>query len=87
MSAENITLTLTPDEALVLFEFFSRWDESDQLAFGHAAGYLVLVRIAAQLEKGLVEPFSPAYRDLLEAARTRLAEGIGGEYPGPHVAP
>jgi len=85
MGAESINLTLTPDEALVLIEFFAGFEESDRLAFAHAAEFIALQRISAQLDRILVEPFDLAYRDLLGAARTRLAAGFEGEYPRPHA--
>ena len=85
MSAESVTLKLTPDEALVLFEFFARFDDSDRLAFAHAAEYLALQRVAAQLDKAAAGAFDPAYADLLAAARARVAAGFEVEVPGPRA--
>ena len=82
MSDENVILSLTPDEALVLFEMFARFGASDRLTLDHAAEYLALQRVSAQLDKALVTPFDPAYATCLEAARARVAAGFQGEYPG-----
>lgn len=85
MSEETVTLTLTYDQALVLFEFFARFQDTDGLAFAHPAEYLALSRIAAQIDKAGVDMFDPDYGELLAAARARVAAGHDGEYPGPKV--
>lgn len=82
MDAENLVLKLTSDEALVLFEFLHRFEESDELSLEHVAEYIALLRVSAQLDKSLVAPFDPAYVSLLEGARARLSAGFEGEYPG-----
>ena len=41
----NYTLSISEDEALVLFEFFARFDDSGKLQFEHAAEYLALLRV------------------------------------------
>lgn len=80
--SETVTITLSHDEALVLFEFFARFDESDDFTLRNTAEYLAFSRISAQLDKSLVEPFKPDYVALLKAARDRLAEGYEGQAPG-----
>lgn len=85
MGEHIVTLALTQDEALVLFEFFARFQDWDRLAFAHPAEYLALARISAQLDKAVVEMFDPDFRELLEGAQTRVAAGHEGEYPGPKV--
>jgi hypothetical protein len=89
MSIEEIWLALTKDEVLVLREFCSRWQETGTLGFAHAAEYMALTRVAAQLD-GVVQALShPQYSDLLKAARDRVAGYYTGEheddYPGPRV--
>lgn len=83
MSQRTVQLTLTYDQALVLFDFFARWEKTERLEFGHVAEYLVLTRIAAQLDKSVIEMFDPAYVQLLAAARDRVAGDYEGDYPGP----
>jgi hypothetical protein len=81
--SENINITLSPDEALVLFDFFSRFcDDDDDFTLRHTAEYLAFMRISAQLDKALVEPFQPQYLELLRAARDRIAAGFEGQAPG-----
>ncbi len=83
MSERTVALALTYDQALVLFEFFSRWGDTERLEFAHVAEYLALVRISAQLDKSIIEMFDPAYEQLLAAARARVAGDYEGDYPGP----
>ena len=79
---EAIGIALSRDEALVLFEFFARFDEKNGFTMRNHAEYLALMRISAQLDKALVEPFKPNYVELLNAARERLAAGYEGNAPG-----
>ena len=71
---EPISLELTRDEALVLFEFLARYDESDQLGTVDQAEERALWHLHAMLERVMVEPFSPEYAELLAAARERLRD-------------
>jgi len=85
VSKEAVGLELTSDEALVLFEFFARFQDTDRLEFAHVAEYLALARIAAQIDHSVVEMFDPQYVQLLAVARSRVAGDYEGEYPGPKV--
>jgi hypothetical protein len=76
------TLSLTEDEALVLFEFFARFDDTDQLAFAHPAEYIALLRLSEQIDKTTSAMFMPNYSELLTGARARIAEGFEGTVPG-----
>ena len=80
--SEDIAIRLSRDESLVLFEFFSRFDDSDDFTLRHNAEYLAFCRLSAQLDKSLVEPFRPDYAELLQAARERIAAGYEGLAPG-----
>jgi hypothetical protein len=80
--SEDIAIRLPHDEALVLFEFFCRFDDSHDFTLRHNAEYLAFARLSAQLDKAFVEPFQPEYMDLLRAARERIAAGYEGTAPG-----
>ena len=67
-----MTISLTADQALVLFEWLTREDGKGALPTEHQAEQNVLWEIEAQLEKSLVEPLRPDYEALLVAARERL---------------
>jgi hypothetical protein len=56
----------------VLFEFVSRFSDSDQLAIADQAEASTFWKLCGQLEKVLTEPFSPRYADLLAKARERV---------------
>jgi hypothetical protein len=82
MMSENITITLSPDEALVLFEFFARFEDNDEFRLRHNAEFLAFSRISGQLDKALITPFQSAYPELLKAAQDRVAVGYEGVAPG-----
>ena len=83
--SENVTITLSHDEGFVLFEFFSRFsDDDDDFTLRHTAEYLAFMRMSAQLDKMFVEPFDAKYKDLLRAARDRIAAGYEGKAPAVH---
>jgi len=67
-----VRIELTADEALVLFEFLSRYENSEALAIEHQAERRALQNLLALLERQLVEPFRADYADLLQRARERL---------------
>ena len=71
---EPIRLELTADEALVLFEFLSRYSESDSLSVVDQAEQRALWNLQCLFERQLVEPFRPDYAALLAAARDRLRD-------------
>jgi hypothetical protein len=69
---ELVVLDLSADEALVLFEFLSRYGESERLETVDQAEQRALLRLCGKLESRLVEPFAPNYAELLAAARERV---------------
>lgn len=71
---DAITLQLTGDEALVLFEFLARWDEAGVFDIQDQAEQRTLWNLQCLLEKQLVEPFQPNYKALVKAARDRLRD-------------
>ena len=77
-SQQPIHLELSTDEALVFFEFVSRFTDSDQLNIGDESEARVLWNLCGRLEKQLSEPFSPNYPELLAQAQGRLRDGESG---------
>jgi len=67
-----IHLELSADEAVVFFEFLSRFSDSDRLTIEHQSEEQTLWKLCGQLERRLSEPFSPAYAELLARARERV---------------
>ena len=68
----NVNLTLSKDEALVLFEFLSRFSDEEKLEIKDKSEEQVLWNVQASLEKLLSEPFSKEYLSLLDKARRNL---------------
>ena len=62
------------NEALVLFEFLSRFSEEGRLTIEHQAEQRVLWGLCAVLETQLVEPFRSDYDQLLRNARDLVAD-------------
>jgi hypothetical protein len=75
------TVELTEDEALVLFEYFERLDETGEIAFTHPSEYVALQRVAGQVCKGTSAMFKANYAELLAAARERVSQGFEGVVP------
>jgi hypothetical protein len=74
----EVTVTLTSDEALVLFELLHRWEDSGELDNLLLPGEQTsLWALSGRLESILVEPFEGNYPQLVNDARQRLAEHGG----------
>ena len=69
----SIQLKLSRHEALVLFEFASRFSDSDNVTVEHQAEARALWNLCCLLEHRLTEPFAPDYHVNLSAARDRLS--------------
>lgn len=73
MSADEVSVGLSRDQALVLFEWLARTGAGDQpAAFEDQAEQRALWDLEAALEKVLTEPFKSDYRERLEVARSRV---------------
>jgi hypothetical protein len=71
--AGELTLELSLNEAIVLFEFVARFSQDDKpLTIEEPAESQVLHNVCARLEKQLPEPFSKEWPLILEQARTAL---------------
>ena len=80
---EVISIQLTHNEALVLFEFLGRINElEDKISekketskiFEDESELKVLWDIEAQLERVLVEPFNPDCKEIIDRARKEINE-------------
>ena len=65
---DTVTLSLSRNQALVLFEWLSNLDDKECSEYDHPAEERVLWRIQGQLESTLVEPFDPDYCAILAAS-------------------
>ncbi len=71
---KNITLSLTKEEAIVLFEFVSRFTQRGSLTIQHLAEEKVLWNICADLEKILTEPFQLNWSEILQHAQNTIKD-------------
>ena len=71
---EPVTVELTADEALVVFEWLHRCEDEGAYRQPEHRGELVaLWNLSAALERTLVQPFQSDYASLVDQARSRLA--------------
>jgi hypothetical protein len=78
---EEVTFTLTKEEALVLFEMLQRLVEDNEKALlpllHSSAEFAVLCRMNSHLEKTLAEPLRDNYEALLLKARKAILRQSG----------
>ena len=72
----EVQISLTADEALVLFEFLNRFEESSELTIADQAEVWVLSNLLGPLQKQLVPPFQKDYVEQLQQARNRLRDNF-----------
>ena len=72
----NVEISLTADEALVLFEWLSRFSESGALSIVDQAEERALWNICALFQKKLLPPFQDDYPEQLKQARDRLRDDV-----------
>jgi hypothetical protein len=70
----SVTITLTADEAVVLFELLQRYSDTDKLTIEDQAEERALWNLCCVLENDLVVPFGVSYPEALQAARNRLRD-------------
>jgi hypothetical protein len=70
---DQYSITFSGSEALVLFDLLSRFSDERQLTIADDAESRVLWDIHAQLERVLVQPFMPDYRQQVERARRQVS--------------
>jgi len=68
--SQKLVLTLSHNEALVLFDFLARFNEQKQLP--DRAQQQILYNLEAILERQLTEVFSPDYNNLVNSAKHLL---------------
>lgn len=72
-SQNSVSITLTKDEALVLFELMDDFLDEPSLAVRDQAERRALWNLAGRLRKSVPEVFSPNYKELVEIARKNLS--------------
>ena len=70
----KILIGLTPDEALVFFDWIARFNKREDTRFEDKAEQRVLWNLEAELESALAAPLDPNYGIMLAAARDRVRD-------------
>lgn len=73
---EKVQINLSKNEAIVLFEFLSRFSNEDVLEISDQSESRVLWNMLCDLEKVLSEPFSESYKEILENAHQKVRDEI-----------
>lgn len=73
---DGTLITLTGDEALVLFEFLARFRFDKELKIIDQAEERALWNLHCLLEEKLVDPLKTEYRDLVAQAQNRLRDQL-----------
>ncbi len=73
---EDIEIRVTKDEALVLFDFLSRFSNDEKLTIQDQAEERALWNLTCIFEKALAEPFSKEWDSIIKAARSRLRDEV-----------
>jgi hypothetical protein len=71
---DEISLRLTRVEAIVLFDFLSRFSDTEKLAIEDQSEERVLWDMCCSLEKSLHEPFRIDYDEILIRAREKVRD-------------
>lgn len=74
---ENISITLSRDEAIVLLEWLARFNQERNPAFVDQAEERALYDLEALLERQIPETFRADYDVLLKAAREAVRDSRG----------
>ena len=72
--SEHVTLTLSRDEAIVFYEWLTRFNSSKEHRFEDQAEQRVMWDLEASLESTLSEPLRADYDQLLADARSRVRD-------------
>jgi len=73
MKQREISLKLTYQEALVLFEWIEKIESMDKAIYQHLSEMKVIWKLEGQLEYAIDELFSPDYLDVVAEARQVVA--------------
>ena len=74
MQSTRVKLEFTIDEALVLYEGLTRFNQRDDTDFSDQAEERVLFDLEAMLEKVLTAPLQSDYAELLAQARSNVRD-------------
>jgi hypothetical protein len=74
LNQDDVTVTLTSDEAVVLSEFLQRFSRTDKLTIEDQAEQRALWNLCCIFEKASLAPYEGSYLEALQEARDRLRD-------------
>ena len=74
MRSKKVRIELTDDEALVLYDWLTRFNQREEMACADQADERVLFDLEALLEKALVAPLQTDYAALVAQARAKVRD-------------
>jgi hypothetical protein len=74
MRSKRVKIGLTSDEALVLYDWLTRFNQQAHTDFADQAEERVLFDLEGMLEKALAAPLQSDYADLLAQARSNVRD-------------
>ena len=74
MWSKSVTIELTSEAALVLYDWLTRFNQREETAFADQAEERVLFDLEALLEKALVAPLQSDYAVLVAQARAHVRD-------------
>jgi hypothetical protein len=74
MRSKKIKIELTSDEALVLYDWLTRFNQRADTSFADQSEERVLFDLEALLEKALIVPLQSNYADGLAHARSNVRD-------------
>jgi hypothetical protein len=77
MNGKPVTIELSKDESLILFEWLSKQSNADRPIEIDPIEQFALDRLLAKFESELVEILDPNYMKILDEARNHLAVKTG----------
>jgi hypothetical protein len=78
MQSTRVKLEVTSDEALVLYDWLTRFNQRDNTEFADQAEERVLFDLEAMLEKVLIAPLQSDYAERLAQARSNVRDACEG---------
>jgi hypothetical protein len=78
MQSTRVKLEVTSDEALVLYDWLTRFNQRDNTEFADQSEERVLYDLEAMLEKVLMAPLQSDYAELLAQARSNVRDACEG---------
>ncbi|MCW7469368.1 hypothetical protein [Leptospira kanakyensis] len=82
---KKYSLEITEEEAIILFELFTRFGDTNRLSIQHPSEYITIQNLAAEVDKTTSAMFKEDYKEILTKAQKRISKGFEGIVPNDNV--